>query len=143
VAFPNADATASDIHTSGDNEVVQLNNAQPTGPALSLPVNPGDELDMEVYGYFEGGSGYSTTQAATVLVSSIAGAFGGVNGGNTYEQATYDAFNTAHSNNMLLSGTSSDTRPAAYLNYIMFDRNMKPYKHGHAQITSQSFYHRR
>ncbi|ELR73005.1 hypothetical protein C900_00507 [Fulvivirga imtechensis AK7] len=143
VQFNSADATASDIHVSGDNEVVQLNNSQPTGPALSLPVYPGDELDMEVYGYFEGGSGYSTTQAATVLVSSIAGAFGGVNGGNTYEQATYDAFNTAHSNNMLLSGTSSDTRPAAYLNYIMFDRNMKPYKHGHAQITSQSFYHRR
>ena len=54
-AFNSADATASDIHVAGDDEVVMLNNSQIAGPAISLPVGPGDVIDMEVYSYYEAG----------------------------------------------------------------------------------------
>ncbi|WP_040497749.1 hypothetical protein, partial [Fulvivirga imtechensis] len=38
VTFNSADATASDIHTTGDNEVVRVNGTQPMGAGISLPV---------------------------------------------------------------------------------------------------------
>ncbi|MTI23441.1 RHS repeat-associated core domain-containing protein, partial [Fulvivirga kasyanovii] len=93
---------------------------------------------MEVFGYYEGGSGYSSTTTTTALISAVAGAFGGVNGGSGYEQATYDAFEGAYATpgGMAINGTADDKRPAAYLNYILFDEDMVYYQHGHAQIST-------
>ena len=133
----NSPGTYLSAYNPDDNEVVMLNGRQSAGPALSLPVSPGDKLDIEVYGYFEGGRKFSTAETATALVTSIAGALGGVNLGNTYEQTTYSASNAVNSH-LLLSSSGDDVWPAAYLNYIVIDENMKPYRHGHARISSKA-----
>ncbi|UII34887.1 hypothetical protein LVD17_13830 [Fulvivirga ulvae] len=134
VKFPSADAANSDINVAGDDEVIGLNNQISAGAALSIPVGPGDELDMQVYGYYEAGD-YGGLQTGNAVLMAVAGAFGGANGGNTYEQSTYDAFSRADGAGMLVSGNDAgDARPAAYLNYILFDEQMNPYKFGHAQI---------
>jgi len=126
---------SADANSDGGNEVVQVNNAQPMGAGISLPVGVGDTLNMEVYAYYEGGSGYSTEVGLTEFIGAVAGGFGGINGGTEAQQATYDAFNNAISG-IGFTGTSDDLVPAAYLNYILFDENMQYYQHGHAQISN-------
>jgi len=128
---------SADANSDGGNEVVQVNNAQPMGVGISLPVGAGDKLDMNVYGYYEGGSGYSTNVGLTEFIGAVAGGFGGINGGTEAQQATYDAFNNAISG-IGFTGTSDDLVPAAYLNYILFDESMQYYQHGHAQISSSA-----
>ncbi|MBL6447616.1 hypothetical protein JMN32_14960 [Fulvivirga sp. 29W222] len=141
VIFPSADAANSNINVTGDDEVIGLNNQISAGAALSIPVGPGDKLDMQVYSYYEAGD-YGSLQSANAVLTAVAGAFGGVNGGNTYEQSTYDAFSSADGAGMLVSGNQAgDARPAAYLNYILFDEKMNPYKFGHAQITGTANSH--
>ncbi|ELR70825.1 hypothetical protein C900_03260 [Fulvivirga imtechensis AK7] len=56
-----------------------------------------------------------------------------MNGGTVEQQATYNSFDNAL-NDIGLLGTSNDNRPAAYLNYILFDEHMQFYQHGHVQI---------
>ncbi|ELR68043.1 hypothetical protein C900_01217 [Fulvivirga imtechensis AK7] len=56
-----------------------------------------------------------------------------MNGGTVEQQATYNSFDNAL-NDIGLLGTSNDSRPAAYLNYILFDEHMQFYQHGHVQI---------
>ncbi|MTI23743.1 RHS repeat domain-containing protein [Fulvivirga kasyanovii] len=133
-AFNSADATASDIHVAGDDEVVMLNNSQIAGPAISLPVGPGDKIDIEVYSYYEAGD-YGNLQPADAILAAVAGAFGGANGGNTFEQSTYDAFTAENGTSLVGNGNDAgDTRPAAYLNYILFDEQMNFQKDGFAQV---------
>ncbi|MEM8567819.1 MAG: RHS repeat-associated core domain-containing protein, partial [Bacteroidota bacterium] len=129
VAFTSAN------HTPGGNEVVRLNNTDPMGPAISLPVNPGDTINLEAYAYYEGGSGYSNSPSLASFVAAVAGAFGGVNGGTEAQQATFDAFDNAYGT-LGLNGTGSDNVPAAYLNYIFFDQNMVYQQSGFTQISS-------
>src|SRR5690606_6059105 len=71
----------------------------------------------------EGASGFGTTGSPlTTLIGLVAGAFGGASGvpgesGMIYNgvDAALNAFGTG--------GIQGDTRPAAYLNYILFDEN--------------------
>ncbi len=130
VTFSSADANAD-----GGNEVTRINGSQPMGAGVALYVAPGDTLDMEVYGYYEGGSGYSTQSAINTIIGAVAGGFGGVNGGTEAQQATYDAFNNGLSGIGLI-GTSNDNVPAAFLNYMLFDEDMAMYQHGFIQISS-------
>jgi hypothetical protein len=130
---------AADANSDGDNEVVRVNGTQPMGAGIGLPVGAGDTVNMHVYGYYEGGSGYSSSAGITALVDAVAGGFGGVNGGSTLEQATYDYFDYAYNNltnGIGLLGTSYDDVPAAYINYILFDEDMVMYQHGYNQISS-------
>ncbi|MEM9931599.1 MAG: hypothetical protein AAF840_17465, partial [Bacteroidota bacterium] len=123
-------------HTPGGNEVAELKSSQPIGPALSLHVFPGDTVSMEVYAYYEGGNGYSSTTALSTFIGAVAGAFGGVNGGTEAgQQATFDAFDNTLGT-LGLNGTGSDNVPAAYLNYILFDKHLNYKASGFTQIST-------
>ena len=117
VAFGSANVT------SGGNEAARLNNSNPFGPSLSLKVSKGDKIDMEVWGYYEGGSGYSSTVGMTGFIASLASIFGGVNGGTSEQQSIFDGINDAFAGLSSLNGTQGDDYPAAYLNYIFVDDN--------------------
>jgi RHS repeat-associated protein len=130
---------AADANSDGGNEVVRVNSTQPMGAGIGLPVGAGDIVNMHVYAYYEGGSGYNSSVGISALISAVAGGFGGVDGGSTVEQAIYDNFDYAYSNptnGIGLLGTSNDNVPAAYINYILFDKDMVMYKHGYNQISS-------
>ena len=132
VNFPSAN------HTPGGNEAVRVNGAQTAGPGIALPVNAGDNIEMEVWAYYEGGSGYSTKTSITNFVSALAGAFGGIDGGNSTEQALYNSINGAvnGAQGFATMGTSDDLVPGAYLSYTLFDQNMISYQQGHKQIST-------
>lgn len=92
------------------------------GPARSLKVYPGDKVDMEVWTYYENNSGFGTsTSSLSTLITNIALAFGGMSGGGGESGAIYDGVAEA----LGAAGTGSnlgDTRPSAYLNYILYDK---------------------
>jgi RHS repeat-associated protein len=116
VTFPTANTTP------GGNAVVRVNNSAPIGPTLTLRVSPGDKLDMEVWAYYEGGSGYTNPINAAVMQAATALAFGGVSGA---AGESGRIFNTVNNGLGILGfgGTSSNTVPAAYLQYMVYDNN--------------------
>jgi RHS repeat-associated protein len=112
-------------NTPSGQYVIRMNNSYKTGPAKSMKVYPGDVLDMEVYSYFEGGAGFGgTNQPLTGLITSVAGAFGGVSGAVGESGAIYNGVNAAYTA-YGSHGNLGDARPTAYLNYILLDRNYK------------------
>lgn len=117
VPFQNAN------QTPGGNEVVRLNNSYRVGPSKSLKVSPGDEVSLEVYAYYEAASGYGTTSTSVAaLVGAISTAFGGVYGAAGEAGLIYNGVDDA----VTLTGVPTnpgDGRPAAYLEYILFDMN--------------------
>lgn len=128
---------SADANGDGGNEVTRVNGTQPMGAGTALFVVAGDTLDMEVYGYYEGGSGYSTQSGLSTMIAAVAGGFGGATGAGATEaqQVTYDAFDNALSGIGLI-GTFNDNVPAAFLNYILFDEDMVMYKNGFVQIST-------
>ena len=137
--FTKVDETnAVDIDATSYNEVSRLFSSQPIGPGISLPMYLGDKATMTVKAYHRGGSDFNNPLDLTTFIATLAGAFGGVNGGTAVEQATFNVFDNAVNpvnGGFGLLGTTQSTRPAAYLNYILFDKHMNMYQHGHAQIS--------
>ena len=125
----------ADAGSDGGNEVARLNAVNPIGPALSLPVAVGDSLDMEVYAHYTASSGFAGTMDAGDFLAALAGGFGGVSGGGEGAQAIFDAFDRALGD-VGIAGTSDDGVPAAYLNYILFDKDMVHYQHGFKQVST-------
>jgi RHS repeat-associated protein len=112
-------------NTPGGSKVVRMNQSYKTGPAKSLKVYPGDAVAMEVWTYYESAAGYGTTNTSlTTMITSIAGAFGGVSGGAGESGAIYNGVNGALGA-FGMGANNGDTQPAAYLNYIQFDKNYK------------------
>lgn len=112
-------------HTAGGSKVVRMNQSYKTGPSRSVHVYPGDKIDIEVWEYHEGMSGFGTTSTPlNTLINNVAAAFGGVSSAVGESGAIYSGVNTG----ITMYGTGGnqgDTRPAAYLNYILFDKNYK------------------
>lgn len=112
-------------HTSGGSKVIRLNQTYNTGPAYSRKVYPGDKIDMEVWTYYEPTSGWSTSnQSNSIMISAIAGAFGGVSGGAGEAGKIYNGVSSAIGG-FGLGANQDDNSPTAFLNYILFDKNYK------------------
>ncbi len=114
-----------------NNEVAHLYATQPIGPGLTVPVYPGDTIEMSVKAFHLGGD-FSNTTTATALASALASAFTGISGATT-EQGLNTAFNDAYGGAIIGNGTG--TRPSAYLNYILFDKNMQAQHFGYVQVS--------
>ncbi len=103
-------------------KAVRLNSASPIGPGLALAVSKGDTIDMSVKAYCEDPNGWGTNSAPlTTLAGALTTAYGGLNGGTEGQQLLYDVFNSFAGGAVAIGGTGSDTHPAAYLNFLVFD----------------------
>jgi len=108
-------------HTTGGSKVVRMNQTYKTGPAKSMKVFPGDKIDIEVWEHHEGSSGFGTSSTPlTTLITSVAGVFGGVSGALGESGSIYTGVNSAITT-YGTGGNQGSTRPAAYLNFILFD----------------------
>jgi RHS repeat-associated protein len=117
--FPSAN------HTSGGTMAIRMNQTYKIGPAKSLAVYPGDKVDLEVWEYHEGESGFGTTGTPiATLITNVAGVFGGVSGAPDLSGAIYNGVNSAITG-FGTGGNQGNNRPAAYFNYILFDKNYK------------------
>ena len=123
VSTSNVVSFGSANHTAGGSKVVRMNQTYKTGPAKSIHVYPGDKVDIEVWEYHEGTSGFGTTSTPiNNLITNVAAAFGGVSGAAGESGAIYSGVNSAITA-FNTGGNQGDSRPAAYLNYILFDKN--------------------
>lgn len=110
--------------TSGT-KVLRVNQTAKIAASKSTRVFPGDKVDIEVWEYHEGNSGFGTTSTpAATLINMVAGAFGGVSGGAGESGLIYNGVNSAVTA-FMPAGNQGSTRPAGYLNYILFDNNFK------------------
>ncbi len=126
--FIGANVTTNYTNTLGvpvtGNEVVRVNNTAPAGPGISLKVSPGDKLSAGVWAYYEAGSNYNAMISSSGMITAIAAAFGGISGAPGEAGKIYSAINSGLTT--LLGGGTETTRPAAYLQYIVYDANLNP-----------------
>lgn len=110
-------------HTSGGNEAIRLNSAQPVGAAINLTVSPGDSIDLNVWAYYEAGSNYNNPMNSTAMVTAIAAAFGGISGAGGESGDIFNSINEAltGAGNLGIGGTDDPDLPGAYLCYMVFD----------------------
>lgn len=113
------------------------NQNETIGLAKGFKVVPGDTLDVEVYARYNSPTG-NNSNVAGFIFQAFTGAFG-VSASSTGEGGllynTLTLMNTAPSS-LLNGGTGVDeTKPKAYLNYIMFDENFVPYDFGFDQVS--------
>ncbi|MFY0602125.1 MAG: fibronectin type III domain-containing protein [Cyclobacteriaceae bacterium] len=105
-------------------KAIRLNSSSPIGAGLALEVSRGDVIDMSVKAYYEDvtGHGVGALGEAAVL-AALTGAFGGVSGGTEGQQLIHDVFNGQPAGALLAGGTGDDSRPSAYLNYLLLDQD--------------------
>ncbi|MEP1780597.1 RHS repeat-associated core domain-containing protein [Reichenbachiella sp.] len=113
------------------------------GPAIALSVVPGDTIDMEVWAYYEGGTGYANTIAKETFIATLAGAFGGSSGAGGESGTIFEGVNEAINGGAGGLGSNTDTNvPGAYLSYILFDQNYNEIQSGYHEISdAASFAH--
>ncbi|HEY8936976.1 MAG TPA: DUF6443 domain-containing protein [Cyclobacteriaceae bacterium] len=125
--------------TPGGSMVVKMNQTYSIGPARSVAVFPGDKVEIEVSEYHEGSSGYGTTGTPlTTLINMVAGAFGGVSGGAGDAGLKYTGVNNALTN-FGFGVSRGDSRPSAYLNYILFDKDYNVVDAGYQLAPANTF----
>lgn len=124
-------------NTPSGNEAVRINNTRPAGPAISLPVTPGDKIDLEVWAYYEAGSGYNSSLGSSTLITAIAAAFGGVSGVAGEPGRIFNTINEGiNAGTMGLGNTGSNTLPGAYMQYMVYDNNYNFKFGGYQRVTS-------
>ena len=101
-------------HTVGGSKVLQMNQGGKIQATKSLAVYPGDNVDLEVWEYHEGTSGFGTSGTPiNTLITNVAGAFGGVSGAPDISGSIYNGVNSAISN-FGTGGNQGNSQPAAY-----------------------------
>lgn len=116
-------------------KAVQMNQNFKIGPAKSFKVYPGDEIDMEVWTYYTNNAGFGTSSPPlSNLITAIAASFGGVSGGIGESGSIFNGVSTALTS-VGPGGNLGNTQPAAYLNYILFDKDYKLLDMGYTPAT--------
>jgi RHS repeat-associated protein len=125
-------------HTSGGSKVIRMNQNYKIGPSKSVKVYPGDKVNMEAWAYHESSSGYgSSGTTASSLISMVSAAFGGVSGGAGESGMIYNGVSSAYTS--FATPAAQDNRPAAYINYILFDKDYKLLDMGYSQVALTTF----
>lgn len=132
-------ALANNTNEAGivNNETARLNGSESdrrVGPAKLLQVNAGDQVDMEVFAYHQGGFSNGGNVGQSNFVTALATTFGGINGSsNTESQAIYDLFND-NAALAYVGGDGDSNSPQAYINYILFNQDFDYLDAGFVQV---------
>lgn len=113
------------------------------GPAKMMVVNKGDELDLEVWAYYNSGTGGTTDEIGNnTFISVLSMAFGASNSsGVITDQARHNALSNYYNNFAPIFSGSNNT-PRAYLNYILFDENMTHVNSGFVPVSDNGTKHK-
>ncbi len=119
--------------TTGGDEVERLQSDE-TGAMLFLSVNKGDTVDLSVKANYE--SAPSGNTFLSTGYNALFTAFDNVYGGAEGVSSTSTDFNDALSGTDMSGKSGTSTAPRAFLNYILFDRNMNYVSAGFQQIST-------
>ncbi|ELR68721.1 hypothetical protein C900_05904 [Fulvivirga imtechensis AK7] len=108
------------------------------GLAKSLAVFPGDTVRMEVYAKYFANAGGATNIASNML-SAITSAFGITADPGGEGEIIYETFEALFGFGPIVDNSTADgDPPAAYLNYLYFDRNYNLVDMGYDRISEAS-----
>ena len=134
--YQNANATPAAPKLKNPKASARLNAAQgkDIGPTKSLPVAFGDTVRLSVQAYYENfaeGNGAAVGSALASIVSAFAPA--GMIDGQVIQEALSAPEALA---NMGYKDDDGSGRPAAYLNYMLFDANYVLLNHGFQRVST-------
>jgi len=137
--FSNYVATPDGAVANSGTHVFRNSNTVNGGLGMNtfLGVNKGDTIKASAYAYYNDAGG-SYNLAAGLIEGALFGSFGanyGVEGANVSQTNFDDAF---ASGTALGNRSSSSTEPQAYINYLVFDKEMNFVTASFTQITSAS-----
>ncbi len=92
------------------------------GPAINLKVQAGDKLDISAWVKYEKKASYTRGMPQSLLATVLGGTFAFTYGMETVPQAV-STFNSGLPTFMGITSGDADTRPFAYLNYMLFNNN--------------------
>ncbi|MCG8310012.1 MAG: hypothetical protein MI975_21630 [Cytophagales bacterium] len=128
-------------HTATGTYSSKLNPVDPAhaytiGPAINLGVSPGDTVRMEVFAkYLQ--SITDINDVVTGIGAAIAASFG--NTSPLGEGASLvGAFGEALAGGAAIPNTDRQGAPKAYIQYIVFNKNMTMAQHGHIMVTDEA-----
>lgn len=99
-------------------------NEKAIGPAMTLRVEPGDKITMEAFARYQEQASYSRDFTASLLGSVLGHTFVGAHGVDNVAQLT-TLFQNAAGTAGFFGTSTDDTKPYAFLNYILFDKQMQ------------------
>jgi RHS repeat-associated protein len=126
--------TAAGAYSSRLNPYLEGGSA--IGPAIYLEVSPGDTVAMEVFARYTAQVS-DANNVVPALASAIAAGFGGQSPIN--EAVTLgEAFTEALAAGAAVPTDAGSTAPKAYLQYILFNKNMSMAQHGHHMVSEEA-----
>jgi RHS repeat-associated protein len=122
--FLNLQNTYYRVHNMGgtapaSNEVYEMTKDNRVGPARSFKVFPGDRFYASADAFYSAQSGY-TDAIPSVIASALSAVLSG--GSTIIDNAIQSAY-AGESGGVMLSPSQGTSKPAAFLNYILFDEN--------------------
>lgn len=134
--------SSNEDHITND-ESVRLRGTDPLrqiGPGKLLEVMPGDVIDMEAYYYHQGSYSDDGAVVSGTFLSTLLSLMNGDPRVAGESVAVSGAVNT--NSGLVFVGTDGDnTKPRAYLNYIVFDSEFDYLDSDFAQVTNTSNTH--
>lgn len=123
----------NDTYTSPNAYVARVKAAagsQKIGPSITLKVMAGDKLNIRVSSWYKTNGVVPGTPVSPLndLLTALAGGIGGLNsthGGSTAAQITNSGVLASGATNFLSNQTYVNSRPKAFLNWILFDEQFK------------------
>lgn len=107
---------------------------QPIGTSLLMHVMAGDQVEMNVNNYYDSydkddDSPLTPSNMLASIVSTLTGGVGGFQGSEGHNpdmvQRLFTPDNYLEAYRSIQDGRTDATRPRAYLNYVLFDENMR------------------
>ncbi len=107
---------------------------RPVGTSLLMHVMAGDQVELNVNNYYDSynpttDNPISASSMLSSIVSTLTGGIGGFQGSEGHNpdmvQQLFQPGNYLSEYQGILNGATDQSRPRAYLNYILFDENMQ------------------
>ncbi|NJN25210.1 MAG: hypothetical protein HC819_04135 [Cyclobacteriaceae bacterium] len=102
------------------------------GPAINLAVSPGDTVCIKVFSHYINAIS-DPGNVVPALLSALAGSFGHASPAGEAVQLV-DAFGAAFTAGAAIPNADRQGAPKAYLQYIVFNKNMTMAQHGHIMV---------
>ncbi len=128
------DFPAGVVQPLGNQRVARLNHEQRIGPNITLNVMPGDQVTLQADGAYFTNAGTNNQAVGEIILASALSAFMGnpVSPGSEFFQ--HVAWHPSYASFFSFWGDSDDDRPRGYINYLLFDSDLRFLDAGYSRV---------
>ena len=115
-------------------------SAKSIGPAIGLKVEAGDKIDIETWAKYKNKTSYSRSDIVGAMASILGGSFVGSQTGLEILSNATQTFQNGISLAVGVGGNGNDvnTRPYAYVYYLLYDRSFNPITQGWKRVSTSA-----